>query len=151
MKYLQKGFIIPIIIAIVALLIIGDLTYFYKKSEVMDLSIYIQDKSYVATSSCSVTKEVIYKVPKTTAVADTSLKILFNDELSTYGVYESVSIVNGVAKVMLVSNMTSAGTSVSSLSSCESSHLSSVLEDTLTQYSSIKSVELWSPQGLIQF
>lgn len=117
----------------------------------MDLSLYIQDKNYVATSSCSVTKKVIYKVPKTTAVAEASLRILFSDELSAYGIYDSVSIVNGVAKVMLKSDMTPAGYPISSLSSCESSHLLSVLEDTLTQYSSIQSVELLSPAGQIQF
>ncbi len=119
--------------------------------QMMDLSLYVQDKSYVATSSCSVTKKVMYKVPKTVAVADASLKILFGDELSTYGVYKSVSIVNGVAKVLLESSMTPKGYPISALSSCESSHMSAVLKDTLTQYSSIKSVQLLSPEGIIQF
>jgi hypothetical protein len=114
--------------------------------ELIDLPVYIQDKSYVATSSCSVTKKVVYRVPKTTAVADASLKILFNEELSAYGKYKSVSIVNGVAKV-IVENGFNEG-----LSSCQSSHLFSVLKDTLTQYSSIKSVELVRADGsVIQF
>lgn len=117
----------------------------------MDLALYIQDKEVAATRDCGVTKKVIYQVPKTTAVADVSLKILFSEELSRYGVYKSVSIVDGVAKVMLESDKTKAGFPMSSLSSCESSHLLSVLKDTLTQYSSIKSVELFSPQGVIQF
>ncbi len=119
--------------------------------ELMDLSLYIQDISYVATSSCSVTKKVIYKVPKTTAVADISLRILFSDELSTYGTYRSISIENEVAKIMLASDMTKAGYPISALSSCQSSHLFAVLKDTLTQYSSIKSIELLSPNGVIQF
>ncbi len=117
----------------------------------MDLALYIQDKTQVEKSSCSVTKKVIYKVPKTTAVADASLKILFAEELSKYAVYKSVSIVNGVAKVMLESEYTPAGYPIGALSSCESSHLFAVLKDTLTQYSSIKSVELYSPRGIIVF
>lgn len=119
--------------------------------QTMELSLYIQDKSYVATSSCSVTKKVTYKVIKTVAVADASLKILFSGELSAYGIYKSVSIVNGTAKVMLENSMTPKGYPISALSSCESSHMSAVLKDTLTQYSSVKSVELWSPEGIIQF
>ncbi len=113
--------------------------------DLINLSLYIQDRSYVATSSCSVTKKVIYKVPKTTAVADASLRILFSDELSRYGKYKSVSIVNGIAKIVVEEIK-------SGLSSCESSHLFAVLKDTLTQYSSIKSVELVRLDGsTIQF
>ncbi len=119
--------------------------------EFMDLILYIQDKAQVATNSCSVTHKALYKIPKTTTVTDTSLRILFAEELYTYGSYKSVTIVNGVAKVMLESNLTKAGKPIGSLSSCESSHLLSVLKDTLTQYDSIKSVELLSPQGPIQF
>jgi hypothetical protein len=122
-----------------------------QNSELMDLLLYIQDTSYVATSSCSVTKKIVYKIPKTVAVADASLKILFNNELSSYGVYKSVSIVDGVAKILLESDLTKAGVPINSLSSCESSHLLAVLKDTLTQYSSVKSVELFSPKGQINF
>ncbi len=94
---------------------------------------------------------MLYRIPKTTAVADASLKILFADELANYGVYESVSIVNSVARVMLESDLTKTGAPINSLSSCESSHLLSVINNTLTQYSSIKSVELFSPKGQINF
>lgn len=117
----------------------------------MNLFLYIQDKNYVATSSCSVTKKITYLVPKTTEVADASLKILFSKELASYGVYKSVSIANGVAKIMLESDLTPSGSPISGLSSCESSHLLSILHDTLTQYSSIKSIELLSPAGSIMF
>jgi len=119
--------------------------------EFMDLILYIQDRAQVATNSCSVTHKAFYRIPKTTAVADASLRILFAEELYSYGSYKSVTIVNSVAKVMLESNLTKAGKPICSLSSCESSHLLSVLNDTLTQYNSIKSVELLSPQGPIQF
>jgi hypothetical protein len=108
----------------------------------MPLSIYIQDKEKLATS-CSVTKKVTFQVPKTAGVADASLKLLFDEELSIYGVYKSVVIENTVAKVQLANNL--------SLSSCEIGHITSVLEDTLTQYNTIKSVELYSPQGKIDF
>ncbi len=120
-------------------------------TELMDLSLYIQDINYVENNSCSVTKKVTYKVPKTTAVADTSLKILFAGELSDYGIYQSVNILNGVAKIILVSDTNSEGRPISSLSSCESSHLLSVLNDTLKQYPSIQTVQLLSPNGIIQF
>lgn len=114
--------------------------------ELMDLTLYIQDRELsIKNTDCSITKKVIYQTPKTIDVADASLKILFADELSTYGVYKSVSIVNGIAKIMLENDMTPAGSPIGSISSCQSSHLMSVLQKTLTQYSSIKSVELYSP------
>lgn len=120
-------------------------------SEMMNLNLYIQDKELAKTKDCSATNKISYQVPKTTAVADTSLKILFADELSMYGVYKSVAISNGVAKIMLASDMTSKGYPIGSLSSCESSHLVSVLTKTLTQYSTVKSIELYSPKGKIEF
>ena len=119
--------------------------------ELMSLTLYVQNKEIAQKSDCGVTKKVIYQVPKTTAVADASLKILFGNELSQYGVYKSVSISNGVAKVMLASDIMPSGFPISALSSCQISHLTSVLKDTLTQYSTIKSVELYSQKGKIEF
>ncbi len=120
-------------------------------SELMSLTLYIQNKEVAKTSDCGVTKKVVYQVPKTSAVADASLKILFENELSQYGMYKSVAISNGIAKVNLTSENTPLGFPISSLSSCQISHLTSVLKDTLTQYSTIKSVELYSPRGKIEF
>ncbi len=113
----------------------------------MSLSLYLQDKEAARTNDCRVTKKVTYQVPKTAAVADASLKILFGDELAKYGIYKSVSISNNVAKVMLQSDMTQERKSISGLSSCEKGHLMAVLTDTLTQYNSIKSVVLVRPDG----
>ncbi len=115
------------------------------------LTLYIQNKEVAKTSDCRVTYPVTYKVPKTTAVADASLKILFNEELARYGVYKSVTITNSVAKVTLESDMDPKGKPLSALSSCESGHLMAVLNDTLTQYPTISSVELFSPKGKIEF
>ncbi len=121
-------------------------------SELMYLALYIQDRDYVENTSCSVTKKVFYKVPKTSAVADASLKILFSDELSQYATYKSIKIIDGVAKITLGEPVNQDGRSISSLSSCESSHLLAVLEDTLTQYQSINSIEIFNADGsLIQF
>ena len=117
----------------------------------MSLNLYVQDKEIAKTSDCGVTKKITIQVPKTTAVADASLKALFNDELSAYGVYKSVSVSSGVAKIVLSSDNTPSGRPIGGLSSCESSHLMSVLKDTLTQYSTIKSVEIYSPKGKIEF
>lgn len=119
--------------------------------ELMSLTVYIQDKAALAADRCDATKAVVYKVSKTTAVADTSLKLLFKDELANYGIYSSVSIENTVAKVQLTHNNLPSGRPYSSLSSCEIGHLTSVLTDTLTQYDSIKSVQLYSPTGKIEF
>ena len=84
-------------------------------------------------------------------MADASLKILFEKELAQYGVYKSVTVSGGVAKVMLDSENMQSGFPIGGLSSCESGHLLSVLEDTLTQYSAIKSIEVFSPKGRIEF
>ena len=119
--------------------------------ETISLNLYIQDKEIAKTKDCGVTKKVIYQVPKTSAVADASLKILFANELSQYGVYKSVVVSNGLARITLASSNTPSGRPISGLSSCESSHLMSVLQDTLTQYSSIKKVEIYSPKGKIEF
>jgi hypothetical protein len=119
--------------------------------EQMSLGVYIQNKEIAKTSDCGVTKKIAVQVPKTTAVADASLKFLFGDELSAYGVYKSVGVSGGVAKVVLTSDNTPSGRPMGGLSSCESSHLMSVLKDTLTQYSTIKSVEIYSPKGKIEF
>lgn len=119
--------------------------------EQMSLDVYIQNKEIAKTSDCGVTKKITVQVPKTTAVADASLKYLFSEELSAYALYKSVSVSGGVAKVVLTSDNTPSGRPIGGLSSCESSHLMSVLKDTLTQYSTIKSVEIYSPKGKIEF
>lgn len=115
------------------------------------LNLYLQDKEIAAISDCGATYPVSYLVPKTTSVADASLRILFSKELARYGVYKSVSVTSGVAKVMLQSDLDPNGNPIGALSSCESGHLTSVLHDTLTQYPSIKSVELYAPNGKIEF
>lgn len=120
-------------------------------SQTMSLTVYKQDKSAVAANRCDATKSVTYQVPKTAAVADASLKLLFGEELASYGVYKSVSIESGIAKIQFAGTATPSGRPYSSLSSCEIGHVTSVLDDTLKQYSSIKSVQLYSPQGRVQF
>ncbi len=119
--------------------------------ELMSIDLYIQNKEIAQTSDCGVTQKVTYQVPQTSAVADASLKILFDTELSQFGRYDSINVTNGIARVLLESANTPSGRALSSLSSCESNHLTSVLEDTLTQYDSITRVELFSPQGEIEF
>ena len=121
------------------------------EDDYMDISIYIQDKNVARTRDCGLTTKIEYTIPKTPTVTNTVLKILFADELKKYGNYDSVNVVNGVAKVMLTSDMTPEGKTMDSLSSCESGHLLSVLKDTLKQYESINSVELYSPKGAIMF
>lgn len=132
-------------------LVVNSTTTVSVTDEKMDLVVYLQDKDIAATSDCRVTKKTTIQVPKTVAVANASLEFLFSDELKAYGVYDSVEIVNGTAKVMLKSDMTPAGSPISSLSSCQSGHLLSVLKDTLTQYDTIKSVKLYSPKAEIIF
>lgn len=121
------------------------------EDDYMDISIYIQDKEVAKKSDCRVTTKIEYTIPKTKAVDDAVLKILFADELSKYGVYKSVTVEKDVAKIMLESDMTPEQRPIGSLSSCESGHLLSVLKDTLKLYEPIKSVELYSPNGEIVF
>ncbi|MES2623284.1 MAG: hypothetical protein V4576_02630 [Patescibacteria group bacterium] len=127
-----------------------DFTVTLPPANEMSLTVYLQDKKVAETETCAATYPVTYQVPKTTSVADASLKILFGNELAEYGVYKSVTIEKGVAKVMLTSNMTRAGKPLSSLSSCQTQHLFAVLKDTLTQYPTIKNVELHTVQGKIE-
>lgn len=119
--------------------------------EVMDLVVYLQDKNAAISSDCGITYPKNIQVPKTTAVADASLTYLFENELSKYGNYESVVIKDSVAEVTISNDNYPSGRKISSLSSCESSHLFTVLEDTLTQYEAITSVDLFSPSGKIEF
>ena len=114
----------------------------------MSLGIYIPKTDPL---SCSETERVVYQVPKTTAVADASLKILFEKHLSFYGKYKSVSIVNGVAKVMLESDMDSTGHYLIFATGCQRQSLFEPVKDTLLQYPSIKSVEFHYPKGKIEF
>lgn len=179
MKNPQKGFANSLLVVAIAIIVIavGVYLYFEKNDSVqvdrtdiqtgnennnsnnststqeqfMFLDLYIQNKEIARTSDCRVTQKVTYQVSKTTAVADASLRILFTEELARYGVYKSVSITNGVAKVTLQSDMTPAGYPIGGLSSCEKGHLLSVLSDTLKQYKTIKSVEIFSPNGKIEF
>jgi hypothetical protein len=117
----------------------------------MDIALFVQNKEVAKKLDCRVTTKIEYTIPKTKAVDDAVLKILFADELSKYGVYESVTVEKDVAKIMLESNMTPEQKPIGSLSSCERGHLLSVLKDTLKQYEPIKSVELYSPEGKIVF
>lgn len=120
-------------------------------TETMDLVVYLQDKDIAIKSDCGVTYPKTIKVQKTVAVADASLAYLFKNELLKYGSYQSVTIKGGVAKVTLSNVNDSAGLKISSLSSCESRHLFSVIKDTLLQYQTISSIELYTPSGKIEF
>jgi hypothetical protein len=117
----------------------------------MELTIYLQDKEEVLLNDCGITIATTINVPETQAIADASLAYLFADELAQYGEYDSVSIVDGVAQVTLKAENDPSGRKIASLSSCESRHLFVVLGDTLTQYDTITSVELYTPEGKVEF
>ena len=120
-------------------------------TELMTLVVYRQNKDEAALRDCGITYPETIEVQQTTAVADASLAYLFSDELVRFGEYQSVVIENGVAKVTIINPADPTGFFTYSLSSCESGHLLSVLADTLTQYDSVTSVELYSPAGKIEF
>lgn len=115
------------------------------EEETISLYLYIQDKEEAETRDCGITKKVEYKIPKTLSLVDNSLEILFGDELSWFGFYESVKIVDGIAKISV--SLKNEGR----LSSCQISHLISVLNDTLTQYPNIKGIEIYSNGVKIEF
>lgn len=112
--------------------------------DTMNITIFVQNKEIARVSDCGATKKVSYVIPKTTAVADASLKILFENELAQYGQYDSVVIENTIAQVKLKNH-------IQSLSSCELAHLTSTIKDTLTQYPTITDIELSGPQGKFEF
>lgn len=118
------------------------------EGETMLLTFFVQDKEAALTSDCGVTKKIQKEVNKTLAVADTSLKILFEEELAAYGDYQTLNIRDQVAEVVIDMPGTS---TISSLSSCEARHLNAVIQDTLTQYPSIKNIEFHSPDGLMEY
>jgi len=119
--------------------------------ETTTITVYLQDKDAVLYSDCGITYPHDITVSKTTAVADASLTYLFEHELAQYGTYQSVVVVDGVAQITIANEHDPDGLRIASLSSCESRHLFAVLQDTLTQYESIQSVELYSPSGKIEF
>tara|TARA_B100001179_G_C18601790_1_gene410819 strand:+ start:2646 stop:3125 length:480 start_codon:yes stop_codon:yes gene_type:complete len=113
---------------------------FTKKDELMELTVYLGNDEGLTTAS-------LVRVPKTAAVADASLTYLFSSELMKYASYEGVKIEDQIAYVFLKDNILPNGRTFSSLSSTESRHLTSVIEDTLTQYPSIDGVVLLSDNG----
>lgn len=113
---------------------------FTKKDELMELTVYLGNDEGSTTAS-------LVRVPKTAAVADASLTYLFSSELMKYASYEGVKIEDQIAYVFLKDNILPNGRTFSSLSSTESRHLTSVIEDTLTQYPSIDGVILLSDNG----
>jgi len=117
----------------------------------MNLIVHLQNKEEVLYSDCGITYPKSIQVSKTKAVADVSLKYLFENELSQYGKYESIAINNSIAQITISNENDLKGSKISGLSSCESRHLFKVLEKTLTQYETIESIELFSPSGKIEF
>ena len=115
--------------------------------EEMTLVVYLQDKEAARTTDCGITYPVEYQVAQTLAVADVSLQILFTNELAQYGRYDSVKINDGVAQILLQGDRLALG----ALSSCEGAHLMNVLTDTLTQYQSITTIELYTSAGKVEF
>lgn len=147
----KKNKTIILLIIIIIGIIWFAVTNNYSKQNDINLIVYLQDKKAALSSDCSVTYPKKIKVSRTEAVADASLKYLFKNELSQYGDYKSVTIKNGVARVTISTISDPIGRKISSLSSCEAGHLFAVLEDTLTQYETITSVELYSSSEKIEF
>lgn len=117
----------------------------------MSVDVYIQDKEIAAASDCSTIKKIAVQIPKTSDIADASLAFLFGEELAQYGEYDHVEVAGNVAKVFLKNSILPSGAPISSLSSCQVGHITSVLEGTLTQYGEIEFVELYSPEGKVEF
>lgn len=115
------------------------------------ITLFIQNKEIARTSDCGVTQQISKIIPKTNNLIDSAVKVLFEDELSNYGVYEKVEISNKVAKVFLKSENMPSSRLITGLSSCENQHLFSILKDTISYYQKIETVEIYSPKGKIEF
>jgi hypothetical protein len=117
--------------------------------EMMSVTVYVQDKEQARISDCSITIPVAYQILKQDNIIDASLKKLFEEELALYGVYQSVKIENNIAQVFIGPGLNNK--KLESLSSCEIGHLFAVLEDTLTQYDAVSTVELYMDGEKVEF
>lgn len=116
------------------------------EEEKTSITIYMQDKETARISDCSVTIPIVFEVSSSVDVLDTSLKMLFQEELSQYGEYNSVTVLDTIASVFINSDR-----NLGSLSSCEIGHITSVLTDTLTQYDGVATVEIYANQEKVEF
>jgi len=152
----KKALVIMIVSTVIVIggslyLLLAKQEPFQTKEKTIELSVFTQDKKAAETGDCSVTKKELVKVSENTNIADATLEFLFADELAQYGEYDSVTISGGLAKVFVKNSTLPDGRPYSALSSCEIGHLTSVTKNNLTQYGEIEFVELYSPEGKIEF
>ena len=114
------------------------------------LTLDVQDEEIARTSDCGATRTIVRLVPRTDSVVDASIRALFNRELSTYATYESVTVEDGLAKILVSKDADPEGRTIGSLSSCEGRHLFSVLLKTLGRYG-VTSIELHTADGKVEF
>lgn len=105
--------------------------------ETMKISLYFHDESKI-NMDCSATYKVDRTVPKTLAVADTSLRVLFSEDLKELApLYNSVVIKNKVAIV----DFDSGALKYLNGAACMQGTFKGPIEDTLKQYPTIEKVE----------
>jgi len=114
------------------------------------LTLHVQDEEIARTSDCGATRTIIRLVPRTESPIDASIRALFARELSTYATYESVTVENGIARILVSKDADPEGRTIGSLSSCEGRHLFSVLLETLRQYG-VSEIELHTAEGKVEF
>lgn len=107
-------------------------------SQPMNITIYITDPALSPSKDCWATQPMVITVPRTKAVADAGLRYLFKHykpALSSY--YQWVTITNGVASIKF------SGAALKYLNSpaCEQMSYKWPIEDTLTQYPTVTSVQ----------
>lgn len=142
-----------IIILLITLFFLIQKTYFKEsilEEMEQEIIVYVQDEELI-NQTCEATKQTIIRASSEASKYSEILTYLFENELNSYGLYDSYTIIDRELKILLESNMRSDGRPISSLSSCEIEHLQSSLFKTFTQFEEIDSVALYSPQGVVEF
>ena len=107
------------------------------------VTVFIQDKEIAANSDCSVVDTFQIQINADENKFEQIAKYLFANELQTYATYQEMQLENSILKIYFKSDVRPDGRPITSLSSCEISHLYSVLEKTFTQFEQVKSIELF--------
>lgn len=141
------------IILLITLFFVIQKTYFKEsilEEMEQEIIIYVQDAELI-NQTCEATKQTTIMVSSEIEKYSEALVYVFENELKSYGLYDSYTVTDKELKILLESNTRPDGRPLSSLSSCEIEHLQSTLFKTFTQFEEIDSVALYSPEGVVEF
>ena len=141
----MKTWYLTILLIMIALLLVV-MSYQKKDNNKIEDAQVVMNIIIYKTTREGESEPLTVQVPKTEGVANASLKYLFENNLSVYGDYVGVNIINGIAYVTLAGNLPGERT-FSSLSSTEIFDLNTTIYNTLIQYPTINEVILLDLRG----